>query len=158
MAVSCKILVGTMTGTADLVAEELRDGLRAEGHAAEIVPMDRLRADAFASGGLYLICTSTYGQGDVPDNTRDFFEALERERPDLSQVCFGLFGLGDTTYLDTFCFGGKRFQRLLTELGATLLGQPFYHDAASGTLPEEEAVGWLRGWLDAVPEPLRQAA
>jgi MioC protein len=158
MALSCKILVGTMTGTAEIVAEELRDGLRSEGHAAEILPMDRLRAEAFAEGGLYLLCTSTYGQGDVPDNGRDFFEALEHERPDLSQVSFGLFGLGDSTYADTFCFGGKRFQRLLTELGATLLGQPFYHDASSGTLPEEEAVGWLKGWLEAVPEPLRQAA
>jgi MioC protein len=158
MRASCKILVGTMTGTAEIVAEELRDGLKAEGHAAEIQPMDRLRAEAFAPGGLYLICTSTYGQGDVPDNARDFFEALQRERPDLSQVCFGVFGLGDTTYADTFCFGPKQFVGLLTELGATLLGQPYYHDASSGTLPEEEAVGWLRVWLEAVPEPLRQAA
>lgn len=158
MALRCTILVGTMTGTADLVAEDLRDALAAAGGSAEILPMDRLGADALQPGTLYLIVSSTYGQGDVPDNARDFFQALERERPDLSGVAFGLFGLGDSTYADTFCFGPKQFERLLTALGATLVGEPFHHDAASGTLPEEEAVAWLPRWLEAVPEPLRQAA
>ena len=158
MALSCKILVGTMTGTADLVAEELRDAMAATGGSAEILAMDRLSANAFEAGALYLIVSSTYGQGDVPDNARDFFQAVERERPDLSGVAFGLFGLGDSTYADTFCFGPKHFQRLLTDLGATLVGEPYYHDAASGTLPEEEAVAWLPRWLETVPKPLRQAA
>ena len=158
MALRCKILVGTMTGTADLVAEELRDAMAAAGGSAEIVAMDRLSANAFQSGTLYLIVSSTYGQGDVPDNARDFFQSIERDRPDLSGVAFGLFGLGDSTYADTFCFGPKHFERLLTALGATLVGEPFFHDASSGTLPEEEAVTWLPRWLETVPEPLRQAA
>jgi len=158
MPLRCKILVGTMTGTADLVAEDLRDALAAAGGVGEIVAMERLRGDALQPGTLYLIVSSTYGQGDVPDNARDFFQALERERPDLTGVGFGLFGLGDSTYADTFCFGPRHFQRLLTELGATLVGEPFFHDASSGTLPEEDAVAWLPRWLEAVPEPLRQAA
>lgn len=158
MAPRCKILVGTMTGTADLVAEELRDAFAAAGGKADILAMDRLEASALLPNTLYLIVSSTYGQGDVPDNARDFFQAVERERPDLSGLAFGLFGLGDSTYADTFCFGPRHFQRLLTELGATLVGEPFFHDASSGTLPEEEAVAWLPRWLEAVPEPLRQAA
>lgn len=158
MAPNCTILVGTMTGTADLVAEDLRDAFAAAGGSAEIQPMDRLAAHALKPDTLYLIVSSTYGQGDVPDNARDFFQSLERERPDLSRVSFGLFGLGDSTYADTFCFGPKHFQRVLTALGATLVGDPFFHDASSGTLPEEEAVAWLPRWLEAVPEPLGQAA
>lgn len=158
MTLAITLLVGTMTGTADLVADEVSDTIEGQGGRVERRPMDRLGADAFAAGGLFLICTSTYGQGDVPDNARDFFKALESERPDLSGIAFGLIGLGDSTYQDTYCFGGKRFESLLKDLGATLVGEPLYHDAASGTLPEEEAVDWVESWIEEIPEPLRKAA
>src|SRR5689334_25330982 len=64
------ILVGTMTGTADLVAQDVADALAAEGIAAEVVAMDGLDAGIFTRNGAFLICSSTYGQGDVPDNAQ----------------------------------------------------------------------------------------
>jgi MioC protein len=47
---------------------------------------------------VFLIVTSTYGQGDVPDNAKSFYEDLKAKRPDLSRVRYGVFGLGDRTY------------------------------------------------------------
>ncbi len=158
MTLAITLLVGTMTGTADLVADEVGDWIEAQGGTVERHPMDRLAGDFLRPGALFLLCTSTYGQGDVPDNARDFFQALERERPDLTGVAFGLIGLGDSTYQDTFCYGGKRFEALLKDLGATLVGQPLYHDASSGSLPEEDAVVWIEQWAESVPAPLRKAA
>jgi len=140
------ILVGTMTGTADLVAEEVRDALAGEGVAAEILPMDRLAPEVFDRPGIFLICSSTYGQGDVPDNAQAFFATLESSRPDLARVRYGVIALGDRTYAQTFCFGGKRFDRLLTSLGAERLGDVLLHDASAGTIPEEVAVDWVRPW------------
>src|SRR5215471_13218275 len=141
------ILVGTMTGTAELVADEVKDVLGAEGVTAEVLAMDKLTPAAFERPGRFLICTSTYGQGDVPDNARDFFGALETVRPDLSRVEYGVIALGDHTYAQTFCFGGKRFDQLLTSLGATRLGEVLLHDASAGTVPEEVAVDWVRRWI-----------
>jgi MioC protein len=142
-----KIYVGTMTGTAEMVAQEIEDHLSAADIACETMSMDGLDANSFVAGETYMICTSTYGQGDVPDNAQDFFTSLETERPDLTGVGFGLFGLGDRTYRETFCFGPKRFQKLLTELGARLIGEPVYHDASAGTMAEEVAGEWVEGWL-----------
>src|SRR5512135_1062027 len=116
------ILVGTMTGTAELVADEVKDVLTAEGLSAAVLAMDKLTPAAFDRPGRFLICTSTYGQGDVPDNARDFFAALETTWPDLTRVEYGVIALGDHTYAQTFCFGGKRFDQLLTSLGAKRLG------------------------------------
>jgi MioC protein len=144
---SLKIYVGTMTGTAEMAAQEIEDRLAAAGIDCETASMDGLEASAFATGGTYLICTSTYGQGDVPDNAQAFFTSLETARPDLSGIAFGLFGLGDRTYRETFCFGPKRFQKLLTELGARLIGEPVYHDASAGTMAEEVAGEWVETWL-----------
>lgn len=141
------ILVGTMTGTADLVAQEVRDALAPLGVEAEIVQMDALDGSVFARGGAFLICSSTYGQGDVPDNAKAFYDALERDRPDLSHVEYGLIGLGDRTYADTYCNGGRRFDERLLARGAKRVGEPMYHDANAGTLPEELAIDWAKDWI-----------
>jgi MioC protein len=147
------LLVGTMTGTAQLVAQELElawDG--DDGVQVETLLMDKLDERVFAREGVFLVVTSTYGQGDVPDNAKAFYERLKAERPDLSRVRYGVFGLGDRTYAETFNFGGKRFDELLAELGARRIGERVQHDASSGTLPEETAVEWGEGWLALAKE------
>ena len=146
------LLVGTMTGTAQLVAQELElvwdDGeLR-----VETLLMDKLDATVFERAGVFLIVTSTYGQGDVPDNAKAFYEDLKAKRPDLSRIRYGVFGLGDRTYAETFNFGGKRFDELLTGLGARRIGERVQHDAATGVLPEEMATEWGAGWIELARE------
>jgi MioC protein len=146
MANSLTILVASMTGTAELVAEEVRDRLSPSGIEVEILPMDGLDPSVFQREGAFLICSSTYGNGDVPDNGRALYNALGEQRPDLSHVRYGVIGLGDRTYSQTFCFGGKRFDELLTSLGAKRVGEPLFHDASAGTLPEEVAAEWAVPW------------
>jgi MioC protein len=152
------ILVGTMTGTAQLVADEVADAVKARGVAVEVVPMDGLDAAVFAEGGAFLVCSSTYGQGDVPDNGQALFASLERSKPDLTRVRYGVIGLGDRTYAQTFCFGGKRFDALLQALGARRIGEPMLHDASAGTIPEEVALDWIGPWLDRFTAERDQAA
>jgi MioC protein len=147
-----------MTGTADLVAEEVRDRLRDAGAEVEIQAMDRAGAEMLAPGRTYLICTSTYGQGDVPDNAQAFFAALEAATPPLAGIEYGVIALGDRTYAQTFCSGGKRFDELLSRLGATRIGEPLYHDASAGTMPEEVAVDWAGEWIETLRQPRDKAA
>src|SRR6266702_6970655 len=82
--------------------------------AVKVLPMDGLDAGVFSGGGLFLICSSTYGQGDVPDNAKQLYGSLQSARPDLSRVQYGVVALGDRTYADTFCNGGRRFDKILT--------------------------------------------
>lgn len=158
MAVDITILVGTMTGTADMVAQEAQQALETAGHKASIRVMDDLDASVFEAGGTFLICTSTYGAGDVPDNAQRLFASLETERPKLDNVTYGIIALGDTTYKDTFCQGGKRFDQLLTELGAKRAGEMLMHDASSGTLPEELAAQWVVPWVEQHVAPQSEMA
>ena len=147
MATRITILVGTMTGTAQLCAQEMELALDDGEKQVEAMLMDGLDSSVFQRDGLFLICTSTYGQGDVPDNARALYEDLQQKRPDLSHVRYGIFGLGDKTYAETFNYGGKRFDDILTELGAQRIGERYRHDASSGVLPEEKAVEWCQDWL-----------
>src|SRR3954447_16100094 len=156
MSMRVHILVGTMTGTAQLCAQEMELALDDGETQVATLMMDQLDSSIFekerSRAGAFLICTSTYGQGDVPDNARALYEDLKAKRPDLSHVLYGVFGLGDRTYAETFNFGGKRFDDLLTELGARRVGERHMHDASSGILPEETALEWCQDWLRKVKD------
>jgi len=99
-------------------------------------------------------------QVDVFDLERvqGLFAALERDRPDLSSLRYGVIALGDRTYPATFCFGGKRFDALLRALGATRIGEILIHDASAGTIPEEVAVEWAATWVGQLPDARDEAA
>ena len=152
------ILVGTMTGTAQLVAQELELRIDDGETRAQARLMDNLDAAVFEGGSLFLICTSTYGQGDVPDNAKQLYESLQNARPDLSHIRYGVIALGDRTYAETFCNGGRRFDRILTELGAKRIGEVLLHDASAGTMPEEVAVEWIDGWVALCRERIGESA
>ena len=147
MALELTILVGTMTGTAQLVAQEVELTLDDANTKVQTKPMDGLDAGVFSEGGLFLICSSTYGQGDVPDNAKNLYESLKSARPDLAGVQYGVIALGDRTYAETFCNGGRRFDAILSELGARRIGEIMLHDASAGTMPEELAVVWASEWI-----------
>jgi len=158
MALELTILVGTMTGTAQLVAQEVELTLDDGETKVQTRPMDGLGASVFAGGGLFLICSSTYGQGDVPDNAKHLYGSLQAERPDLSGVQYGVIALGDRTYAETFCNGGRRFDAILAELGARRIGDIMLHDASAGTMPEELAVAWVAGWIELCRKDAKLAA
>jgi MioC protein len=157
MPIKITILVGTMTGTAQLCAQEMELALDDGETQVETLLMDGLDSAVFARDGVFLVCTSTYGQGDVPDNARAFYDDLQKKRPDLSKVRYGVFGLGDRTYAETFNYGGKRFDDVLSELGAERIGERHMHDASSGILPEETALEWCQSWVAKVREKLQPA-
>ncbi len=108
------ILVGTMTSTADYVAQAIQMDCADLVSAIEIEMMDDLDISVFdadkAKDAIYLICTSTYGQGDVPDNARALYESMAAAPQFLGHIRYGVIALGDRTHLETFCFGGKKIR------------------------------------------------
>ncbi|MDF1730893.1 MAG: flavodoxin domain-containing protein [Minwuia sp.] len=153
MSASINILVGSMTGTAEMVAEDMQAKIEeVSDHPVEMMLMDDLDASVFDRDGVFLIVTSTYGQGEVPDNALDFYEAIDESTPDLSGVRFGVFGLGDSTYGETYNFGGKLFEDLLTRCGARIIGERSQHNANGAELPEEAGVVWIQEWIRLIDD------
>jgi sulfite reductase alpha subunit-like flavoprotein len=151
MSAPITILVATMSGTAEMVADELASRIEDTGGSARIMRMERANAATLAdANGPVLICTSTYGAGDVPDNGMTLYAALEAERPDLSALRYGIVALGDSVYPQTYCFGGKKFDTLLASLAAKRVGERLEHDARSKVYPEDAAGEWIEQWLDAL--------
>ncbi len=146
------ILVATMSGTGELVAEEIVERIEDRDGEARIVRMEKSSPAAIAKLTLAIICSSSYGAGEIPDNGKELFDALSAQRPDLSALRYGVIGLGDSEYAQTFCFGAKKFDELFTALGATRVGERLEFDTRSGGFPEEAAGAWADAWLDLVQD------
>jgi MioC protein len=151
-----RILVGTVTSTAEYVAQAIQLDCVDLVDNIEVTLMDGLSIAVFDAGAegnnespdtLHLICTATYGSGDVPDNAQALYASLANTPRFLGHVRYGVIALGDSTYSQTFCFGGKNFDERLADLGAKRIGEVWQHDASAGTMPEIEGAAWCREWL-----------
>ena len=77
MTKNLNIYVATMTGTALMVADEIEDFCKTEGINTNIVEMDALEPKNLEDiNAPILIVSSTYGQGDVPDGSKNFYNNL----------------------------------------------------------------------------------
>jgi len=140
------VRVATITGNAEMIAEDVIDTI---GDKAEC-EMKLISDDTFdelADCQFVLFVSSTYGVGDVPDNGMDVYDRLVAEKPDLSHLHYGVIGLGDSTYADTYAFGGRKWDTALEECGAQRVGEILILDAASGEDPTDLAVEWVEPWI-----------
>jgi len=140
---SLAIVYGSESGNAEGLAQAARKEATKRGIKAAVVDMaDRSAADLAKEKNL-LIITSTWGDGDPPDNAVALHAALMGpSAPSFSGVSYAVCGLGDTSY-DKFCQTGKDFDRRIEELG----GQRVYDRIDCDLDYEAPFTKWLDGVL-----------
>jgi MioC protein len=137
------ILVGTETGTAEDVADHLASTLEELGIEPEVIDMEEAQPSLLDGGRAVVVCTATHGDGELPDNSMEFYERLEKERPDLTGVVFCVCALGDSAYAD-FCEGGRIWSEFLSELGAEEVIERYKMDG----FPEEADIEGACEWVE----------
>ncbi|MFM2485928.1 FMN-binding protein MioC [Celerinatantimonas yamalensis] len=138
------LIVGSMMGAAEYVADELEQELIDSHQVTQHLDADLEELPTDGSH-IWLICTSTHGAGDYPDNIEPFIEQLKAQRPNLSRLKYGVIALGSSQY-DTFCQAGRNIDQLLGELGANRIGERLEIDAQIQPVPEDSAIEWLPNW------------
>jgi sulfite reductase (NADPH) flavoprotein alpha-component len=145
-AVPLLILFGSQTGTAEKLARNIAREARGRGCNARVVDAAAHAAIDWSKENNLLVVTSTYGEGDMPDNAREFWEWLNTEAAAaLSHLNYSVLALGDTSY-EHFCAAGKRIDARLEALGAKRT-----HPLADCDLDyEARAKAWTEGALGAL--------
>lgn len=145
-AATVDVLIGTQTGNAELVADDIVAVARARGLGGRATALDDVTPDALAAMSHVIVVTSTYGEGEMPDNAGLFWEALQSDTaPRLEDVRYSVLGLGDRGY-DDFCQAAKLIDTRLEQLGATRL-----HERVDCDVDFEEPAGeWTTAVLDLV--------
>ncbi|MCW0352222.1 sulfite reductase subunit alpha [Pantoea ananatis] len=112
------ILYGSQTGNAEALAQSAAKSARAKGLVPVVQALGDVDLDVFATMRHVLIVTSTYGEGEMPDNAQLFWDAISASTaPRLEQMHFAVLAIGDTGY-DGFCQAGKFLDMRLEQLGA----------------------------------------
>lgn len=112
------ILFGSQTGTSETLSKKAAKALKAANCEPKVVDMADCSVDDLKSIQNLLIITSTYGEGEPPDNAIALHGALLAEgAPSLEGLNYSVLGLGDTNYAD-FCQCSKEFDARLEQLGA----------------------------------------
>lgn len=138
------VLFGTQTGNAEFLADELVAGAKARGLGGRASALDAVTPAQLAEMSHVLVVTSTYGEGEMPDNAGLFWDAIQASTvPRLEGLQYAVLGLGDTSY-DEFCQAGKLLDTRFEQLGATRI-----HDRVDCDVDfEDPAALWTAAVLD----------
>jgi len=112
------ILFGSQTGNAEALAKRVAREASKRGFAPAIFEMAKYPPDNLPKEKNLLVITSTYGDGDPPDNAKAFWQFLASDATaSLPNLNFSVLALGDSNYAK-FCQCGKNFDQRLVDLGA----------------------------------------
>lgn len=147
------ILYGTQTGSAEGLAKKLAKAAQAKGFAPKVLGMDEYGKVDLSACERLLCITSTYGEGDPPDNATAFWQWLSAETaPRLEAVQFSVLALGDSNY-EKFCQFGKDVDARLEALGAKRV-----HDRVDcETDYDVPFAAWMAAAIGALPSGLATA-
>lgn len=145
-AIPVTILWGSQTGNSEGVAKKLLKVLKGGNYEPEVFDMAVYDKSRLPREKNLLIITSTYGDGEPPDNAADLHEYLMGDEvPSLEEVNYSVFALGDSEYPD-FCQCGIEFDQRLEAFGARRMFKRIDCDVDY----DDEFAEWKQGVIGAM--------
>ena len=150
---SLTILVGSQTGNAKGVAQELAEQATAKGIPNQLISMADYKVKAIKDESHVIVVASTNGEGEAPDDAIDLHAFLaSKKAPKLAGLKFAVLGLGDSSY-EFFCQTGKDFEQRLQALGGEIITERLDADVDY----QEVTQAWFDKALTAVEATLEKA-
>ena len=115
---SLAVFFGSQTGNAAGLAEKTVKRAAAYGLEGSVIDMDGYDQAKFATHKRILIITSTWGEGEMPDNAEVLWNGTCSTNPALAGVQYSVCAIGDSSY-DEYCKAGHDWDQKFSSLGAT---------------------------------------
>ena len=136
------VLFGSQSGTAEGLARKFATEAETKGFAPRVMELNAAARLDLTLEPRAVIITSTWGDGDPPDNATAFWSHISADSaPKLDNLNYSVLALGDKNYAE-FCGAGKKFDERLEKLGAKRI-----HPRVDCDLDYEAPA---KGWMDGV--------
>ncbi|KAE8582045.1 hypothetical protein XENTR_v10019916 [Xenopus tropicalis] len=140
------ILYGSQTGTAEDLAGRLGREAKRHHFQCRMESLDEYRVADLIHEPLVVFVCATTGQGDPPDNMKNFWRFIFRRNLPHNALCrmdYAVLGLGDSSY-PKFNFIAKKLHKRLQQLGACPLLPPALGDDQHDLGPDAAVDPWLK--------------
>ncbi|CAL4324970.1 assimilatory sulfite reductase (NADPH) flavoprotein subunit [Buchnera aphidicola] len=115
------IISASQTGNALSLAERLNSYLNDKNKKTCFVKAADYNFKKIQDEKILVLIISTQGEGEPPEEALSLYKfIMSNKAPQLNQLYYSIFALGDSSY-DLFCQAGKDFDKRLSELGAKRL-------------------------------------
>jgi sulfite reductase (NADPH) flavoprotein alpha-component len=140
---SILFLYGSQTGSAEGLAKRFGKEAKKLGYESRVLGLELFSSLNLVEEKRVALITSTYGDGEMPDNAQSFWEYLQAESaPRLDHLEYSVLALGDTNYT-LFCEAGKLIDQRLENLGAKRI----FPRKDCETDYDKPAAEWFQGLL-----------
>ncbi|KDO34553.1 hypothetical protein SPRG_00616 [Saprolegnia parasitica CBS 223.65] len=146
------ILYGSQTGTAESYAKIVHSFAKARGLASRMMPASSydMAALPLEDENVVLFITSTFYNGEFPNNFASCWEYLKNDAPAMLNLKFGVFGLGCSTTKDNFNRAAKSVRARLLDLEAVELIPAAYGDEHDACGHETAFRPWIKSLWTAL--------
>ena len=148
------VIFGSQTGTAEGLARRVAAEANRRGFQGRVLEAAAATKLDWSRESNVLIITSTYGDGDMPDNAQLFWDWLQTDAAKaLAHLRYSVLALGDSNY-EQFCAAGKKVDARLETLSAIRIHPRTDCDVDYETAAKEWMDGALRSFASgAAAEP-----
>ncbi|PSK37036.1 hypothetical protein C7M61_003461 [Candidozyma pseudohaemuli] len=150
------VFFGSQTGTAEdyatKLAKELHSKFGLSVLIADMADYDYENFQDLNPDYLYFFLVATYGEGEPTDNAVEFFNWLDGDADQISNVKYTVFGLGNSTYEFYNAMGAKLNERF-EALGAERISPYGQGDDGVGTM-DEDFLSWKEECFDSLKNNL----
>lgn len=150
------VFFGSQTGTAEdyahKLAKELHSKFGLKVLAADLADYDYENVQDLDPDYLYFFLIATYGEGEPTDSAVEFFNWLDEEADQVSNMKYTVFGLGNSTY-EFFNAMSIKLNDKLETLGAERFAPYGHGDDGVGTM-DEDFLAWKEECFDSLKNNL----
>ncbi|XP_062815195.1 NADPH-dependent diflavin oxidoreductase 1 isoform X2 [Anolis carolinensis] len=139
------VLFGSQTGTAQDAAERVGREAKRHRFQCKVEALDDYSVASLIHEPLVVFVCATTGQGDPPDNMKNFWRFIFRKNLPPSSLCqmdYAVLGLGDSSY-PKFNFVAKKLHKRLLQLGGHPLTPVALGDDRHDLGPDAVIDPWL---------------
>ena len=115
---SLLFLYGSQSGSSEGLARKFGKLAKKQGFETKVSGLESFASMDISKESRIAIITSTYGDGEMPDNAQPFWDFIKNgSAPKLDHLEFSVLALGDRNYT-LFCEAGRLIDERLAQLGA----------------------------------------